>query len=167
MAHVYVDRSSRCPRLWSGRASSREINLTSSDETADGRYRCILYETRLERRRWLRTDEMATNGGRARTSSGRLQSRGSKGALNASKSAHTFDFHVTFGCLEVVTSSMVHVLMALRPVALYNANLGPWRVRKCPIGWAPAGRPSSVRISHIFIFKPFDRVFLLYLAAQL
>ena len=32
---------------------------------------------------------------------------------------------------------------------------------------APAGRPSSVRISNIFIFKPFDRVFLLYLAAQL
>ena len=92
---------------------------------------------------------------------------GSKGALNASKSAHTFDFHIVFGCLEVVTSSMVHMLMALRPVALYNANLGPWRVRKCPIGWAPAGRPSSVRISHIFIFKPFDRVFLLYLAAQL
>ena len=32
-------RPSRCPRLWSGRASSREINLTSSDETAEGSHR--------------------------------------------------------------------------------------------------------------------------------
>ena len=29
----------KMPRLWSGRASSREINVTSSDETSDGRYR--------------------------------------------------------------------------------------------------------------------------------
>ena len=32
-------RPSRSPRLWSGRTSSREIKLTSSDETAEGRYR--------------------------------------------------------------------------------------------------------------------------------
>ena len=43
---------------------------------------------------------------------------GSKGALNASNSAHTFDFHATFGCLEAVTSSMVCVMMASRPAAL-------------------------------------------------
>ena len=32
-------RANKKAILWSGRASSREINLTSSDETSDGRYR--------------------------------------------------------------------------------------------------------------------------------
>ena len=76
---------------------------------------------------------------------------GSKWALNASKLAHIFDFHVTVGCLEVVTSSMVHVSMALRPVALYNANLGPWRVRKCPIGWPLLGARRAY-VYHIYIY---------------
>ena len=52
-----------------GRASSPEITVTSPDETVDVGDRKRGHETLLERRRSPRTDEMATNGGRARTPS--------------------------------------------------------------------------------------------------
>ena len=45
-------------------SQSRELTgdiATSSDVTADGRYRKMVHETRSERRRSLRTDEMAPN----------------------------------------------------------------------------------------------------------
>ena len=54
------------PPTRASRASSPEINGTSSDETADGRYRKTTHETRSERRRSPGGDEMATLGGRAR-----------------------------------------------------------------------------------------------------
>ena len=47
-------------------ASSPDINETSSDVTADGRYRKIAHETRSERRRSPGGDDMATHGDRAR-----------------------------------------------------------------------------------------------------
>ena len=52
-----------------GRASSPEITVTSPDETVDVGDRKRGHETILERRGSLRTDEMATNDGRARTPS--------------------------------------------------------------------------------------------------
>ena len=48
------------------RASSPEMIATSSDSTADDRYRKTAHKTRSERRRSLGGDEMATHGGRAR-----------------------------------------------------------------------------------------------------
>ena len=45
-------------------SQSRELTgdiATPSDVTADGRYRKMVHETRSERRRSLRTDEMAPN----------------------------------------------------------------------------------------------------------
>ena len=66
------------PLARASRASSSEINETSSDVTADGRYRKSIHETRSERRRSLRTDKMSTNGGRARTPSSRLIPKGPK-----------------------------------------------------------------------------------------
>ena len=62
---------------------------------------------------------------------------------------------------------MVCVLMILRPVALWNAHLGLWRVRKCPIGWACWAPVERTYITFYLFFKAFDRVFSLYLAAQL
>ena len=50
-----------------GRASSPEITVTSPDETVDVGDRKRGHETLLKRRRSLRIDKMATNGGRART----------------------------------------------------------------------------------------------------
>ena len=52
-----------------GRASSPKITVTSPDETVDVGDRKRGHETLLEHRGSLRTDEMATNDGRARTPS--------------------------------------------------------------------------------------------------
>ena len=59
----------RKARFWPSRASSREIDSTSPDATADGRDRRRAHETHLERRGSLQSDEMTTNRARARTSS--------------------------------------------------------------------------------------------------
>ena len=56
-------------RFWPSRASSREIDVTSPDATADGRDQRRTHETHLERRGSLQSEEMATNRARARTSS--------------------------------------------------------------------------------------------------
>ena len=58
-------------RFWPSRASSREIDVTSPDATADGRDHMRTHETHLERRGSLQSEEMATNRARARTSSDR------------------------------------------------------------------------------------------------
>ena len=61
----------RKARFWPSRASSHEIDLTSTYATADGRDRRRAHETHLERRGSLQSEEMATNRARARTSSDR------------------------------------------------------------------------------------------------
>ena len=72
-----------------GRASSPEITVASSDETADGRDRKRGHETLLKRRRSLRTDEMATNGGRARTPSPPVSPKEAQKRPNQSMKAST------------------------------------------------------------------------------
>ena len=74
-AWPHPEACQRNARLWPDRARSQEISVASSDATADGRYRNITYERRLERRRWLPADEIATNGGRVRTPFGPPRSR--------------------------------------------------------------------------------------------
>ena len=118
-------------RFWPGRASSRDINVTASDETADSLYRKRSHDTPLERHGSFRTDKMATNGGRARTPSGRLIPEGPKCAPNASETAQNGNLRVILGCLEVATPTTAHVMIIGRPGVRWCGRLGSRRTQKC------------------------------------
>ena len=94
-----------------GRASSPAITIRSSDEMADGRDRKRGHETLLERRRSLRTDEMATNGGRARTPSPPLSPKEAQKRPNL---PIFLLFNARLRFLEAGTLSEVHMLIGVK-----------------------------------------------------
>ena len=51
------------------------------------------------------------------------------------------------------------VLMTSRPVALWNAHLGPWRVRKCPSDGPCLALVERTYITFYLSSKGFDRGF--------
>ena len=101
-------------QIWPSRASSREIDVTSPDATADGRDRMRTHETHLERRGSLQSEEMATNRARARTSSDRHGSAWFESPQNGSKSAQNIPFEPLIGCFEAVALVMIHETMDYR-----------------------------------------------------
>ena len=111
-----------------GRASSPEINVTSSDETADGGYRKRGHETLLERRRSLRTDEMATTGGRARTPSPPVSPKEAQKRPNLSIFL-LFSLRLRF--LEAGALITVHVLIDGSPRVSRIGRVGPRCAPKC------------------------------------
>ena len=111
-----------------GRASSPEITVTSSDKTADGRDRKRGHETLLERRRSLRTDEMATNGGRARTPSPPVSPKEAQKRPNLPIFVL---FYLRLRFLEAGALSTVHVLIDGSPRASRIGRAGPRRAPKC------------------------------------
>ena len=127
-----------------GRASSPEITVTSSDKTADGRDRKRGHETLLERRRSLRTDEMATNGGRARTPSPSVSPKEAQKRPN--QPIFVF-FYLGLRFLEAGTLSTVHVLIDGSPRAsrIHVSRAGPRPAPKCARD-APISGPSRTRI---------------------
>ena len=134
------------------RASSPEITETSSDVTADGRYRKTVSETRAERRRSLRTDEMATHGDRTRNPSDRWAWRGGS---NGSKSAQISHFQSQPGSLKVVAVSLSYVLMVKRLRSGWRCRLGPPRASKCAPA-VPAGGLSRARLVPFHGFRSFS-----------
>ena len=154
------------PHARASRASSFEINETSSDVTADGKHRKIFHETRSERRRSLRTDEMETHGHRTRTPSDRWALRG--GSNGSNKSAQISHFQLQPGSLKVVVASLAYVLMVKRLRSGWRRRLGPPRASKC----APAVPSWGARVKSAFgtiswVQKLFDCGFLLHPAEQL
>ena len=120
-----------------GRASSPEITVTSSDETADGGDRQRGHETLQERRRSPRTDKMATNGGRARTPSPPVSPTEAQKRPNLPIFVL---FYLRLRFLEAGALSMVHVLIDGSPRA------APARgVPKSALETPPSG-PSRTRI---------------------
>ena len=111
-----------------GRASSPEITVASSDETADGRDRKRGHETLLERRRSLRIDKMATKGGRARTPSPPLSPKEAQKRRNLPIFV-LFCLRLRF--LEAGALSTVHVLIDGSPRASRIGRAGPRRAPKC------------------------------------
>ena len=140
------------PLARASHASSSEINKTSSDVTADGRYRKIAHETRSERRRSLRTDEMATHGHRTRTPSDRWALRGGS---NGSKSAQISHFQLQPGSLKVVVASLAYVLMVKRLRSGWRRRLGPPRASKCAPAVPTAGGVSRARLAPFHGFRSF------------
>ena len=136
-------------------SQSRELTgdiATSSDVTADGRYRKMVHETRSERRRSLRTDEMATHGDRTRTPSDRCAWRGGS---NGSKSAQISHFQSQPGSLKVVAVSLAYVLMVKRLRSGWRRRLGPPRASKCAPA-VPAGGLSRARLAPFHGFRSFS-----------
>ena len=111
-----------------GRASSPEITVTSSDETADGRDRKRGHETLLKRRRSLRIDKMATNGGRSRTPSPPLSPK--EGQKRPNLPIFVL-FHLILRFIEAGALSTVHVLIDGSPRASRIGRAGPRRAQKC------------------------------------
>ena len=111
-----------------GRASSPEITIRSSDEMADGRDRKRGHETLLERRRSLRTDEMATNGGRARTPSPPVSPKEAQKRPNL---PIFLLFYLRLRFLEAGALSTVHMLIDGSPRASRIGRAGPRRAPKC------------------------------------
>ena len=147
-----------------GRASSPEITVTSSDETADGGDRKRGHETRSERRRSLRTDEMATNGGRARTPSPPVSPKEAQKRPNLSI---FLLFYLRLRFLEAGALITAHLMIGGSPRASRIGRAGPRRAPKCARD-APIWDPLERVFYTIFVdHKLSDRVFLLYPAAQL
>ena len=111
-----------------GRASSPEITVTSPDETVDVGDRKRGHETLLEHRGSLRTDEMATNDGRARTPSPPVSP---KEAQKRPNQPIFLLFLVSLRFLEAGTLSMVHVLIDGSPRAARIGRAGPRFAPKC------------------------------------
>ena len=152
------------PLARASHASSSEINETSSDVTADGRYRKIAHETRSERHRSLRTDEMATHGHRTRTPSDQWALRGGS---NGSKSAQISHFQLQPGFLKFVVASLAYLMMVKRLRSGWRRRLGPPRASKCAPAVPSWGRVESAFGTISWVQKLFDCGFLLHLAAQL
>ena len=111
-----------------GRASSPEITVTSSDETADGGDRKRGHETLLERPRSLRTDEMATNGGRARTPSPPVSPKEAQKRPNLSI---FLLFYLRLRFLEAGALITAHLMIGGSPRASRIGRAGPRRAPKC------------------------------------
>ena len=111
-----------------GRASSPEITVTSSDEAVDGRDRKRGHETLLQRRRSLRTDKMATNGGRARTPSPPLSPKEAQKRPNL---PIFLLFYLRLRFLKAGALSTVHFLIYGSPRASRIGRAGPRRAPKC------------------------------------
>ena len=129
------------------RASSLEITVTASDETADGGDRKKGHVTLLERRRLLRTDEMATNGVRARTPSPPVSPHGGQKRPNL---PIFLLFNVRLRFLEAGALITVHLLIDGSPRASRIGRVGPRRAPKCARD-APSWTPSQRRILY-YIF---------------
>ena len=142
-------------------SQSRELTgdiATSSDAAADGSYRKMVHETRSERRRSLRTDEMATHGDRTRTPSDRWAWRG--GGSNGSKSAQISHFQSQPGSLKVVAVSLAYVLIVKRLRSGWRRRLGPPRASKVRPGGPSWGPVESAFGTISWVQKLFDRGFL-------
>ena len=124
----------------------------------------MVHETRSERRRSLRTDEMATHGDRTRTPSDRWAWRGGS---NGSKSAQISHFQSQPGSLKVVAVSLAYVLMVKRLRSGWRRRLGPPRASKVRPGGPSWGPVESAFGTISWVQKLFDRGFLLPPAAQL
>ena len=111
-----------------GRASSPEITVTSPDETVDVGDRKRGHETLLERRRSPRTDEMATNGGRARTPSPPVSPKEAQKRPNL---PIFLLFYLRLRFLEAGALGTVHLLIDGSPRASRIGRAGPRRAQKC------------------------------------
>ena len=125
-----------------GRASSPEITVTSPDETVDVGDRKRGHETLLERRGSLRTDEMATNGGRARTPSPPVSPKEAQKRPNLSI---FLLFYLRLRFLEAGALITAHLMIGGSPRASRIGRTGPRRAPKCARD-APHLGPSRTRI---------------------
>ena len=111
-----------------GRASSPEITVTSPDETVDVGDRKRGHETLLERRRSLRTDEMATKGGRARTPSPPVSPKEAQKRPNLSI---FLLFYLRLRFLEAGALITAHLMIGGSHRASRIGRAGPRRAPKC------------------------------------
>ena len=141
-----------------GRASSPEITVTPYDETSDDRDRKRGQVTLLERCRSPRTDEMATNGVRARTPSPPVSPHGGQKRPNL---PIFLLFNVRLRFLEAGALITVHLLIdgSLEPRGSAASARGePQSALETP----PAGPPLKGVFYTIFLdHKLSDRDFLL------
>ena len=157
----------RKARFWPSRASSREIDSTSPDATADGRDRRRAHETHLERRGSLQSEEMTTNRARARTSSALIGSAMVRVPPNGSKSAHILHFESLLGCVEAATLTTSPMGMIRRSILRRLVLLGPRRAPKCRFGWTLKEPKTATFGTIILDLNLFDRSFLRQLPSQL
>ena len=122
-------------------SQSRELTgdiATPSDVTADGIYRKMVHETRSERRRSLRTDEMAPNDTQVGTlSTAPFWGGGSK----SSKYTHISERRATGGVLWAFMLSEPLVPMITRSGLMWRGRIGPCGGPMCALD-APCWRLS-------------------------
>ena len=146
-------------RFWPSRASSREIDVTSSDATADGMDRSRTHETHLERRGSLQSEEMATNRARARTSSDRHGSAWFESPQNGSKSAQNLPFESLLGCFEAAALETSPMVVMGRSGLRRHGLLGPRRAPEVPIRMTLKEPKISTFATIILNRKRFGRFF--------
>ena len=154
-------------QIWPSRASSREIDVTSPDATADDRDRRRTHETHLERRGSLQSEEMATNRARARTSSDRHGSAWFESPQNGSKSAQNLPFESLLGCFKAAALATSPIVVMGRSGPRRHGLLGPRRAPEVPIRMTLKEPKISTFATIILNRKRVGCFFLLHTASQL